>query len=152
MLNIKNIVVPTDFSELSLSAFKYAKDLVETMDSKIHLITVIDNTPPMLSKREKNVAENVRMDSVETKTKRQMTEIAEEMDDYSEIDVVQVIRNGIDYEEIVKYSNECDADLIILATHGRTGVLHTVLGSIAEKVIRYTKRPVLVIHPEEEED
>jgi len=152
MLNIKNIVVPTDFSELSLSAFKYAKDLAETMDSKIHLITVIDNTPPMLSKREKNVAENVRMDSVETKTKRQMTEIAEEMDDYSEIDVVQVIRNGIDYEEIVKYSNECDADLIILATHGRTGVLHTVLGSIAEKVIRYTKRPVLVIHPEEEED
>jgi nucleotide-binding universal stress UspA family protein len=151
MLNIKNIVVPTDFSELSLSAYNYAKDLAETMDAKIHLITVIDNHPPMLSKRNKTFSENARLDLIETETKKQMTEIAEEIND-SEIDVVQVIRNGIDYEEIVKYSNESDADLIVLATHGRTGVLHTVLGSVAEKVIRYTKRPVLVIHPEEEEE
>jgi nucleotide-binding universal stress UspA family protein len=151
MLNIKNIVVPTDFSELSLSAFKYAKDLAETMDAKIHLITVIDNHPPMLSQRNRTFSENARLDSIETETKKQMTEIAEEIND-SEIDIVQVIRNGIDYEEIVKYSNESNADLIVLATHGRTGVLHTVLGSVAEKVIRYTKRPVLVIHPEEEEE
>jgi nucleotide-binding universal stress UspA family protein len=152
MLNIKNIVVPTDFSELSLSAFIYAKDFAETMGAKIHLITVIDNTPPMLSKHDKAVSENVRMNSVEMETKKQMTEIVEEINDDSEIDVIQIIRNGIDYEEIVKYSNESNADLIVLATHGRTGVLHTVLGSVAEKVIRYSKRPVLVIHPVEEEE
>ena len=152
MLNIKNIVVPTDFSDLSFSAFKYAKDLAETMDARIHLITVIDNTPPMLSKHYEKVSEQARMDSVETETRKQLTEIAEEINDDSEIEVVQVIRNGIDYEEIVKYSNESGADLIVLATHGRKGVLHTVLGSVAEKVIRYSKRPVLVIHPEDEEE
>ena len=151
MLIIKNIVVATDFSELSLSAFNYAKDLAETMDAKIHLITVIDITPPMLSKHDKTVSESVMMDSVEQQAKKQMAEIAEEINDDTDIDIIQVIRKGIDYEEIVKYSNESDADLIVLATHGRTGVLHTVLGSVAEKVIRYSKRPVLVIHPEEEE-
>jgi len=152
MLNIKNIVVPTDFSELSLSAFKYAKDLAETMDAKIHLITVIDKTPPMLSKRDNAISENERIDSIVQHAKQKMSEIAEEISDDSEIDVVQVIRNGVDYEEIVKYSNESDADLIVLATHGRTGVLHTIVGSVAEKVIRYTKRPALVIHPAEEEE
>ena len=151
MLKIKNIVVPTDFSELSLRAFNYAKDLAETMDAKIHLITVIDNTPPMLSKHDKTVSESVMMDSVEQQAKKQMAELAEEINDDADIDIIQVIRKGVDYEEIVKYSNESHADLIILATHGRTGVLHTVLGSVAEKVIRYSKRPVLVIHPEEEE-
>jgi nucleotide-binding universal stress UspA family protein len=105
----------------------------------------------MLSQCNRTFSENARLDSIETETKKQMTETAEEIND-SEIDIVQVIRNGTDYEEIVKYSNESNADLIVLATHGRTGVLHTVLGSIAEKVIRYTKRPVLVIHPEEEEE
>jgi nucleotide-binding universal stress UspA family protein len=151
MLKIKNIVVPTDFSELSLRAFNYAKDLAETMDAKIHLITVIDNTPPMLSKHDKTVSESVMMDSVEQQAKKQMAELAEEINDDADIDIIQVIRKGVDYEEIVKYSNESHADLIVLATHGRTGVLHTVLGSVAEKVIQYSKRPVLVIHPEEEE-
>jgi nucleotide-binding universal stress UspA family protein len=151
MLKIKNIVVPTDFSELSLSAFNYAKDLAETMDAKIHLITVIDNTPPMLSKHDKTVSESVMMESVEQQAKKQMAELAEEINDDNDIDIIQVIRKGVDYEEIVKYSNESHADLIVLATHGRTGVLHTLLGSVAEKVIQYSKRPVLVIHPEEEE-
>ena len=137
MLKIKNIVVPTDFSELSLRAFNYAKDLAETMDAKIHLITVIDNTPPMLSKHDKTVSESVMMDSVEQQAKKQMAELAEEINDDADIDIIQVIRKGVDYEEIVKYSNESHADLIVLATHGRTGVLHTVLGSVAEKVIRF---------------
>jgi len=135
MLKIKNIVVPTDFSELSLRAFNYAKDLAETMDAKIHLITVIDNTPPMLSKHDKTVSESVMMDSVEQQAKKQMAELAEEINDDADIDIIQVIRKGVDYEEIVKYSNESHADLIVLATHGRTGVLHTVLGSVAKKFI-----------------
>ncbi|HEX2982385.1 MAG TPA: universal stress protein, partial [Ignavibacteriales bacterium] len=46
---------------------------------------------------------------------------------------------------------EAKADLIIIATHGRTGILHTLLGSVAEKVIRYSKCPVLVTTPSEED-
>jgi universal stress protein A len=71
--------------------------------------------------------------------------------DESDIKVTQTIRKGIDYEEIVSYSNEVVESLIVIATHGRTGALHTLLGSVAEKVIRYSKCPVLVIKPEDEQ-
>ena len=57
------------------------------------------------------------------------------------------MRKGLDYIEINKYAEEKNIDLIVIATHGRTGLLHTLLGSVAEKVIRYAKRPVLVITP-----
>ena len=67
------------------------------------------------------------------------------------MEIKPVIRKGIDYEEIISYSKENNIDLIVIATHGRTGVLHTLLGSVAEKVIRYSKKPVLVTTPSEKE-
>ncbi len=62
-------------------------------------------------------------------------------------EIVPAIRKGIDFEEILKYSKENKIDVIVIATHGRTGILHTLLGSVAEKVIRYSKIPVLVTTP-----
>ena len=63
------------------------------------------------------------------------------------LDLETILRKGLDYVEINKYAEEKSVDLIVIATHGRTGLLHTLLGSVAEKVIRYAKRPVLVITP-----
>ncbi|MCL6097381.1 MAG: universal stress protein [Bacteroidetes bacterium] len=57
------------------------------------------------------------------------------------IKILPVLRRGMDYEEIVNYAKEVDAELIVIATHGRTGLLHNLLGSVAEKVIRYAKCP-----------
>jgi len=64
-----------------------------------------------------------------------------------EAEIISAIRKGIDYEEIIKYSKEKKIDVIVIATHGRTGILHTLLGSVAEKVIRYSQIPVLVTTP-----
>ena len=64
-----------------------------------------------------------------------------------DVEIIPVIRKGIDYEEIIKYSVDKKIDIIVIATHGRTGILHTLLGSVAEKVIRYSKIPVLVTTP-----
>lgn len=64
-----------------------------------------------------------------------------------DFEIISTIRKGIDYEEIIKYSQEKKIDIIVIATHGRTGILHTLLGSVAEKVIRYSKIPVLVTTP-----
>ena len=63
------------------------------------------------------------------------------------VEIEPVLKKGNDYNEIVKYSKDHKIDLIVIATHGRTGLLHTLLGSVAEKVIRYAKCPVLVITP-----
>ena len=62
-------------------------------------------------------------------------------------EIISAIRKGVDFEEIIKYSKEKKIDVIVIATHGRTGILHTLLGSVAEKVIRYSKIPVLVTTP-----
>ena len=91
------------------------------------------------------------MKNMEEQAKKQLAETAAAFRVDSSIKIIEVCRKGIDYEEIVKYSKEIDGDLIVIATHGRTGILHTLLGSVAEKVIRYAKCPVLVITPEEEE-
>ncbi|MEW6702626.1 MAG: universal stress protein [Bacteroidota bacterium] len=151
MITIKNIIVPTDFSKLSTSAFEYAKDLAERMDAKIHLIYVLEKTPPFLAMRSLDVSEEDVMRSMEEEAIKQLEETAEGLKDDTSVQIVHVLRKGIDYEEIIKYSKEISGDMIVIATHGRTGILHTLLGSVAEKVIRYAKCPVLVITPEEEE-
>jgi nucleotide-binding universal stress UspA family protein len=66
--------------------------------------------------------------------------------------VYSAIRKGVDYEEIIAYATELNAELIVIATHGRTGVLHTLLGSVAEKIIRYSKIPVLVTTPDQSDN
>ncbi|HSD64103.1 MAG TPA: universal stress protein, partial [Ignavibacteriaceae bacterium] len=67
------------------------------------------------------------------------------------IEIIPVIEKGVDFETIINYCEENHIDLIVIATHGRTGILHTLLGSVAEKVIRYAKCPVLVITPTEDQ-
>jgi len=143
--------VPTDFSKLSFSAFEYAKNLAERMDATIHLIYVLEKTPPFLAVRSLDVTEEEVMKTMEEQAKKQLSETADTFREESNVKIIEVCRKGIDYEEIVNYSKEIKSDLIVIATHGRTGILHTLLGSVAEKVIRFAKCPVLVITPEEEE-
>ncbi len=151
MFDIKTIIVPTDFSKLSFSALEYARDLAERMNATIHLIYVLEKTPPFLAIRSLDVSEEDVMKHMEEEAYKQLFETASKFKVDSNVDIIEVLRKGNDYEEIVNYSKEINCDLIVIATHGRTGVLHTLLGSVAEKVIRYAKCPVLVITPEEEE-
>jgi len=151
MFDLKNIIVPTDFSKLSYSAFEYARDLAEMKAATIHLIYVLEKNPPFISKRDTDISEEELMKSIIEKTERQLKEVADEIKDDSSIKIIEILRQGVDYEEIIKYSKEVNGDMIVIATHGRTGIYHTLLGSVAEKVIRYSKCPVLVISPQEEE-
>lgn len=151
MFDIKTIIVPTDFSKLSFSAMEYARDLAERMNAVIHLVYVLEKTPPFLAIRSLDVSEEDVMKHMEEEAYKQLFETASKFKVDSNVDIIEVLRKGNDYEEIVNYSKEINCDLIVIATHGRTGVLHTLLGSVAEKVIRYAKCPVLVITPEEEE-
>ncbi|MGE5682530.1 MAG: universal stress protein [Bacillota bacterium] len=150
MFNIKNIVVPTDFSKISNSAFLYAGSLAEQFNAKLHLIYIMDKTPPMLALQSLDVSEEQLMRSMEEQASVTLVEICENLQKSTEVSITPVLRKGLDYEEIINYADEINADLIVIATHGRTGILHTLLGSVAEKVIRYSKKPVLVVPPVEE--
>lgn len=152
MFDIKTIVVPTDFSKISFSAFEYARDLAERMNADIHLIYVMEKTPPFLAAKSIDMPEDEILKKMEIEARKRLHETALNFNEDTNIKVEEVLRLGNDFEEIVSYSKEIDADLIVIATHGRTGVLHSLLGSVAEKVIRFAKCPVLVISPNEEDE
>ena len=150
MFNIKNILLPTDFSNISLSAASYAADIVKQYDAKIHLLYILEKTPPILAIRSLDLSEDKIIKSLEEEAKKSLENTAEKVRKSfigENLKMETVLRKGLDYVEINKYSEENSIDLIVIATHGRTGLLHTLLGSVAEKVIRYAKRPVLVITP-----
>ncbi|MGD8781446.1 MAG: universal stress protein [Ignavibacteria bacterium] len=149
ILNIRKIIVPTDLSKLSLTALDYAKDIAERWEAEIYLVYVLEKSPPFLAMRSLDVDEKEVMASMQEKAKEQLNEEVAKYSKDAGAKIIPVLLKGIDYEEIVKYSKEIKSDLIVLATHGRTGVLHTLLGSVAEKVIRYAKCPVLVTTPDE---
>ena len=149
MFKIKNILLPTDLSTTSLSAADYAIELAAQYKAKLHLMHVLEKTPPILAIRSLDLSQEKIFKSFEEEGRKSLdTAIKKIKKRQSEdVEVEPVLKKGNDYEEIVKYSKEHKIDLIVSATHGRTGLLHTLLGSVAEKVIRYAKCPVLVITP-----
>ncbi len=149
MFNIKNILLPTDFSNTSLSAADYAVELAVKYGAKIHLLHVLEKTPPILAIRSLDLSQEKIIKSFEEEGKKQLENAAKKIKKgkTENFELELVLKKGIDYEQIVKYSKDHKIDIIVIATHGRTGLLHTLLGSVAEKVIRYAKCPVLVITP-----
>lgn len=149
MFTIKNILLPTDLSITSLSAANYAAELANQYKAKIHLLHVLEKTPPILAIRSLDLSQEKILKSFEDEGKKSLENAVKKIKKgkSEDIEIVPVLKKGLDYEEIVRYSKEQKIDLIVIATHGRTGLLHTLLGSVAEKVIRYAKCPVLVITP-----
>jgi universal stress protein A len=139
---VKHILVPTDFSDLSMQALKYALPIAEKFDAKITLIHILEYTPIMPVY---GVAEppEVMSDMIEERERR-LEAIAREVGHkYLENTVV---RSGSASDSIVHYATEWSYDLIILTTHGSTGLRHLFMGSTAEKVVRHAQCPVLVVH------
>lgn len=147
MFKIKNILLPTDFSKISLTAAEYAVELAKEYNAKLHILSIVEKTPPILAIRSLDLSREKILESIDADAKEQMDSCVKKIKKLGNVEVIPVIRKGIDYEEIIKYSVEKKIDVIVIATHGRTGLLHTLLGSVAEKVIRYSKIPVLVTTP-----
>ncbi|GAB6282068.1 MAG: universal stress protein [Ignavibacterium sp.] len=149
MKQIKNILLTTDFSKYSLSAADYAIDLAEKYNAKIFVINVIEKKPPILAMRTLDLSEEKINEIITSEAKEEMNSVFNELKNKTKITIEPVIKEGLDYEEIVDYAEKNPIDLIVIATHGKTGILRTLIGSVAEKVIRYSKKPVLVITPGE---
>lgn len=148
--NIKKILIPTDFSEISAQAFPYAEDIARQFGAEIHLVHVLEKDPPIPLIRTFDMTTESVIKKIEEDTRSLLNQFKNKFS--SDVQVKEIMLKGNDFEEIVEYANKNDIDLIVIATHGRTGILHTLLGSVAEKVIRYAKKPVLVITATKEEN
>jgi nucleotide-binding universal stress UspA family protein len=149
MIAIKKIMIPTDFSEYSNHALKYAVTIAQSFQAKLYLMHVCELplTSPMLPAEPYPTATRAQEQREEEKT---LKRLAEELRTRG-MDAEPVFELGRPYMEIVRAAKELDVDLVILATHGRKGLTHLVFGSTAEKVVRLSPCPVLTVkHPEHE--
>lgn len=137
-----NILVPTDGSECAEAAVGYAEDLATRTDASIHVLCVAD------SRTLENAPEHDLF-------KKERTEIAERTaNELSEsgVSTEQAVRTDIPHRAIREYATEADIDLIVMGTHGRTGVERFLLGSVTEKVVRLSDVPVLTVPAQEDGD
>lgn len=149
MINLKTILVPSDFSECSDAAIRYGLELARRFDAKLHLLHVVMDpaTQPW-------AAEGLSIPMLESvaqwqKDAHQRLAASVPAADAGRATVVTTIATP--YQEILRYAAENAVDLIVMGTHGRSGMSHMLLGSIAERVVRRAPCPVLTVrHPERE--
>jgi nucleotide-binding universal stress UspA family protein len=133
------ILLPTDGSEGSEAALEHALDLAGKYDAELHILFVADirvDSP-------NDIWANV-LGQLEEIGEEATSEIAKKVEE-NDIEVVKEVMRGIPYKKINSYTEENDIDLIAMGTHGRTGVDRLLIGSVTEKVIRTSEKPVLTV-------
>ena len=143
-LGIKRVLVPIDFSDYSKSSLKYAVNFVKQLNAELFLIYVVEPViyPPDFSLGQIAIPTvDLEMDkrAIEELNKLAQKEIP------SDLKVKTIVKTGKPFIEIIETAAEENIDLIIIATHGHTGVEHILFGSTAEKVVRKAPCPVLTI-------
>ena len=139
----KNILAPTDFSEVSNGSAAYAGKLAIAMNSRLHLHHVI---PELSSGRGgMETAHPVRaLDDAEMEGKEKLAALLT-FEEKERLSLTSYVGFGPPAAQIVEYAEKNDIDLIVMGTHGRSGLEKMWLGSVTEKVLRQAHCPVLVV-------
>ena len=146
MINLRRILVPTDFSETSAAALRYACALARRFAARVYLLNVADY-PGIGAEGDYPIGiVETMQNAAHDRLRRLLTE-----QDVKDLQPDCATRIGLPAEEIVQYAHEHAIDLIVMGTHGREGVMRVVLGSVAETVVRRAPCPVLTVHHPERE-
>ncbi len=145
MLTLSRVLCPTDFSEVSTKAEAYATALAEHYGASLHLLHVDPPMPIMAPYGE--IPVDVRL--FEEQREQALADLAAAGDRAraAGVDTTTSVRGGHPAREILTVIEEQTADLLVLGTHGRGGVEHLLLGSVAEKIVRKAPCPVMVVPP-----
>lgn len=151
MIQLQRILAPTDFSENSKAALDYALSLAKLFDAELHLIHVVQDmvltnlngTAFLQPASNSDEAVASASQALEHWGSDLLAAAGPEVSGK----VVRVTRAGRPISEIITYAKENSIDMLVLTTHGRTGLAHVLLGSVAENIVRHAPCPVLTIHP-----
>lgn len=137
-LKKKSVLIPIDFSDLSYQAIGPAKEYVEDLSSLklIHVLSPLHPADP--AAMWDTLSDDDRKQKVREFLHDKLSEIG-----YEGVQVAVAI--GDPTTEIVDYAKETEADLIVMPSHGRTGVSRFLMGSVAERVVRLSPCPVLIL-------
>ncbi|KAA9397275.1 universal stress protein [Haloarcula sp. CBA1130] len=166
----ERILFPTDGSDGAAAALAHARGLAETHNAALHIMTVLDTSSPhigmtsagpegattgMIAEEHDEsepgmVGEEHDIDSSLQKRSQAIVDAA--ADEIDTVDTVTAVERGPPHSAILDYSDENDIDLVVMGTHGRTGVERYLLGSVAEKVVRTSDVPVLTVRLGEDDN
>lgn len=147
-LSLKLILVPYDFSGEADKALRYAVPFAEQFGARILMLHVVEPVAypdfayvPVVMENETLVEEG----------RKKLKQISRDTSNRRPLKVDAMVRTGKPFQEITDVAREKEVDLIIVATHGYTGLSHVLLGSTAESVVRHAPCPVLVVRQNEHE-
>lgn len=142
MFSAERILFPTDFSVCSKSVLPYVMSFAEAHKSHLTLLHIVEfeEVQHMEAGQEASKVE----DHYLTERRKDLEAM---VGPNPPVKIAFKVKEGHAYKEIIRVAEESDIDIIIMATHGRTGFEHILIGSVAEKVVRHSERPVLIVKP-----
>jgi nucleotide-binding universal stress UspA family protein len=140
--NVKKILAPIDFSEYSMEALRGAMELARDLNGELHIVHVVAPHFALLDKMREQARETLMVEEAEEELARIKRD-----DCGNSTEVFTQVMVGPPVPKLVEYAKEQQIDLILLATHGRTGIEHLMIGSVAEKLVRAAPCSVLVFRP-----
>ncbi|MCM2263681.1 MAG: universal stress protein [Desulfuromonadales bacterium] len=144
----QSILFATDFSESSDHAFQYALSMARKFESRLGIIHVISEPVDLRGFYVPHISFDKLEEEIEQGALKMMEKFCRtHVQDYAKVESFVV--PGIPFDEIIKKAAEINADLIVVGTHGRTGLDHVLFGSTAEKVVRKSTVPVMTIRIKE---
>ncbi len=146
-IEIKRILLPTDFSSYSATAANYACEMATKFDAELHLLHALEVHLASTPGFGMGLALPQYVHESRAAVEKALTGVLDPQWSVGR-KVVQAVVEGSPKVEIVRYARTQQIDLIVLATHGRSGLAHVIIGSVAESVVRTAPCPVLTVRPE----
>ena len=156
-MKLTRILAPTDLSRYSGFAMEWAAYLAQCLQAELVLLHVLTDEEGKIMEEVigegavVQVPKGIRQDVVADRQKklRMQYEMVVPRDLRASLKVEEMIRIGVPFLEVVRAAKEKDVDLIVMGTHGRTGLAHVLIGSVAEKVVHHAHCGVLTVkHPQ----
>lgn len=144
----KKILVPTDFSSYSDNALKQAIDIAKQSKAKIYLFHVIDDGFQQCAIDyciDEGAAQKLYKDSIKNSKDKLQQEANNITEKHSSIEIAFDTKRGVPYEEILKEQEAKGIDLIVIASHGKTGILKNLMGGVVDKVVKRANCQVLLV-------
>lgn len=147
VLELKRILVPVDFSKCSQKALEYAVPLARQFGATLILLHVIE--PVVALPSTEFIPDTDDLTESTTSARQSLAQLQAMMS--KDVATKLLVRTGSPQVEIIDVAKELGVDLVVLSTHGRTGLNHVLLGSTAEKVVRRIACPILIVREQEHE-
>lgn len=146
MLSITNVLVATDFSDSAAAALDYGRAFARSFGARLHVLHALDMAPLEFVGTDALLSTMPDLRAgMEADAERALEQLVTEEDRRLLGAVTAITRHQMPADAIAEYAAQHAVDLIVVGTHGRRGVVHLVMGSIAEKVVRIASCPVLTV-------